>query len=610
MLLLAGGQGPSPFTCAEPPSSNPNPPNRATSPDCGSIEGKVVRADSGAPIPNARVTLGPAGGAADAETIETVTDASGNYIFRPLEPAFPWPAGYRVSASAEGYQSAAFGAVGNSEFATTIPLTGGMHFHADFKLNTFQTISGTVRDADGFPLAAVRVRAYRVRYSLIGRRMKIAKTGLTNDLGDFRLSGLEPGDYYVSASYSAQAREIPLFGAILTPNLSNPDAGYITQYFPAAVAPPDATMFTLTPNAEKNNINFVLKDVEHFKVHVQVFAASNAATHHFNIALMPEGAELEDAAEYVVHRAEDSADFEIRDVGVGHYSLVAFDKARVLSEPTPIIVDRDIDARVTVYDPVDIPGVIVDETGRPISDKWKVRLVRADPAIGQTIRADINAANFVVPDVGIAAYDVYVDGLPLGTYIKEVQFPVNEGPGKFGRIRIEAEKPVRVQDPDTLRWHTEPVIRIVLAHSELVVAGFVTSTPGFLRPVSGAQLVLEPDLQANSPYAFREDRFVFGTSSGGGFFRWVGVPEGTYFMYAFTEIPTGLYFDSQFNDRIFSRGTRGTVTDSPVIPDRLFEMRGCETFPNADPLYKGVPTPPDAPCLTPIPRQETIGVFQ
>lgn len=496
----------------------------------------------------------------------------------------------------------------------------------------FPTASGTVRTVDGLPIAAARVRAYRVRYSLLGRRLKIVKTGLTNDLGEFRLAGLEPGDYYVSASYSERAREIPLFGATLTPNLSNPDSGFITQYFPAAVSPPDASMFTMLPNTEKTNLNFTLKDVEHFKVHVDVFAASNAQSHHFNIAMMPEGAELEDAEEYVVHRAEegDGAGFEIRDVGAGHYSLVAFDKARILSEPTPITVNRDIEARVTVYDPVDLPGVIVDETGNPVSGKWSIRLIRADPNIGQTIRVDADSGNFVVPDLGIAAYDVYVDGLPLGTYIKEVQFPVNDGPqGKFGRIRIEAERPTRIQDPDTLRWRTEPSVRVVLTKSDLVVVGYVSTSSRFLlQPVPNAQnvrnwqnlpLVLEPDRQPESPYAFREDRFVIGATGAGGFFRWVGVPPGVYSMFAFAEIPPGLYFDSQFNERIANRGIRVTVTDGAVIADRIFEMTGCKSLPpyidaiyiNPDGSLKVNPIPPyDADCLVPVPREESIGVFR
>jgi hypothetical protein len=563
--------------------------------------------------------LGPPGKGAGSTTLDAVTDSNGRFIFASLKPASPLPAGYSLSASADGFQPAVFGQAGPGGSGETIALTGGMRFRADFKLNMLQTASGTVRTVDGLPIAAAVVRAYRVRYSLLGRRMKIAKTSLTNDLGDYRLTGLEPGDYYFSASYSEQARDIPLFGATLTPNLSNPDDGYVTQFFPAAVSPPDATIVTMAPNSEKPNVNFTLKDVEHFRVHVGVFAASSAASHHFNIAMMPEGAELEDAEEYVVHRAEDSSDFEIRNVGVGHYSLVAFDKARILSESTPVIVDRDIEARVTVYDPLDVPGVIVDENDNPVPGKWSVRLVRADPSIGQTIRADVDSGTFVVPDLGPASYDVYVDGLPLGTYIKDVQFPVDDGPNKkFGRIRIEPDRPNRHQDPDTLRWISEAGIRIVFAHSDLVVVGFVST--GTMTPpgIIGAQLVLEPDRDPQSPYALREDRFFTGSAGNSGFFRWVGVPEGDYFMYAYYEIPQGLYLDSQFHERIFSKGTRGVLRRGPTVPDRIFEMHGCEVPPPPgyiDPLYL-VPTvfnpvpPPDAGCLTIIPREDSMSIFR
>jgi hypothetical protein len=325
--------------------------------------------------------------------------------------------------------------------------------------------------------------------------------------------------------------------------------------------------------------------------------------------MMPEGAELEDASEYVVHRAEenDASDFVINDVGAGHYTLVAFDKARILSEPTPITVNRDVEAGLTVYDPVDVPGVIVDEAGNPVLDKWSIRLVRADPSIGQTIRVDAEAGKFVMPDVGPAAYDLYVDGLPLGTYIKEVQFPINDGPsGKFGRIGIEPEKPARILDPNTLRWRTEPVIRVILARSDLIVVGLVSTEPFALHGVPGVQLVLEPDLQQGSPYRFREDRFIFGATNSGGFFRWVGVPEGVYFMFPFMEIPPGLYFDSQFNERIFNKGVRVTVTEGLADSGKIFEITGYCKDDYRDPTY---PKPTaDAKCMVPIPREESVGV--
>jgi hypothetical protein len=137
--------------------------------------------------------------------------------------------------------------------------------------------------------------------------------------------------------------------------------------------------------------------------------------------------------------------------------------------------------------------------------------------------------------------------------------------------------------------------------------------------VPGVQFVLEPDRQPESPYAFREDRFVIGPPNAGGFFRWVGVPPGVYSMFAFAEIPPGLYFDSQFNERIFNRGIRVIVTDGAVLADRIFEMTGCKSLPpyidaiyiNPDGSLKVNPIPPhDADCLIPIPREESIGVFR
>jgi hypothetical protein len=595
-----------PFRCTEPVNVDRDQNGRAVSSACSSIDGFVFRAGSNFGIANAHVVLRPPNAGEGAEKLETLTDLGGRYIFPSIKPA-----GYTLSVIADGYAPTVFGQAGSTGSGETLLLTGGMHFRGDFKLNPYQAASGIVRTADGLPIAAAVVRAYRVRYSLLGRRMKIVRTVLTNDAGDYRLFGLEPGDYYFSASYSERARDIPLFGATLTPNLPNPDAGYVTEYYPAAVSPPDATVTTMTSSAEKINLNFSFKEVERFKVRVRVSAASNAQSHHFNIAMMPEGAELEDASEYVVHRAEenDASDFVINDVGAGHYTLVAFDKARILSEPTPITVNRDVEAGLTVYDPVDVPGVIVDEAGNPVLDKWSIRLVRADPSIGQTIRVDAEGGKFVMPDVGPTAYDVYVDGLPLGTYIKEVQFPINDGPlGRFGRIGIESEKPTRILDPNTLRWRTEPVIRVILAKSELIVVGWVSTESFTLRGVPGVQLVLEPDLQPGSPYRFREDRFIFGVSNSGGFFRWVGVPEGVYFMFPFMEIPPGLYFDSQFNERIFNRGVRVTVSEGLSDSGKIFEITGYCKDEYRDPTY---PKPTaDAKCMVPIPREESVGVFR
>jgi len=62
-------------------------------------------------------------------------------------------------------------------------------------------LAGTVFDPHGEPLAAALVRAYQRVYTPYGTELKIVKKGMTNDLGEFRLFGLNFGACVVSAGY-------------------------------------------------------------------------------------------------------------------------------------------------------------------------------------------------------------------------------------------------------------------------------------------------------------------------------------------------------------------------------------------------------------------------
>jgi hypothetical protein len=126
-------------------------------------------------------------------------------------------------------------------------------------------------------------------------------------------------------------------------------------------------------------------------------------------------------------------------------------------------------------------------------------------------------------------------------------------------------------------------------------------------------VLLEPDRDKESPYAFREDRFISRIVGASGFFRFDGVPPGNYKAFAFFDIPPGLYFDSEFNERISDRGIKVTVTQGSRN-EMIFEMTGCVgPPPYRDPIYDIPPPfpitpPPDHSCLVPLPREETMGV--
>jgi hypothetical protein len=587
-FLLAGMQAvvpENPFLCTEP-----SPPPR--SPTCATISGVVVRGSSNTGIPNAHVFLEYADSGANAEALMVVADSNGRFVIPSINPIQP-PAGYNVRVEADGYLPTLFGQIGVNAVGELINFPGSLK-RRDLRIavNPYPTASGTVRTSDFQPLAATLVRAYEIQYTPIGRRLKIAKTTLTNDLGDYRLVWISPRDYYVSASYNEDARALPTAGLRLTPNLSNPDSGYITTFYPSAPSSSNGAAFTVTPLGEKTNLNIVAKDTERFKVKVHVFSKSTLENQNFNVALLPAGSDLGDAKDYAIKRAGES-DFEVRGVGVGYYSLVAFDKSRILSEAVPITVDHDLEVKITTYDALDIPGTVADEFGNRMVGKLRVRLVRTDPELGQTVFADVDSGNFLIQGMGPGAYDVYVDGLPKGTYIKDVHFLENER--RFGRIRIEPDNPPRVQDLTTQGWNSKVAIQVVIASTDAAIAGIVwtgAKKDGVPVGVPGAQVVLVPDRSPTNPYAQREDRFVLGNTDSGGHFRLNGVPPGNYVAYGFVEIEPGLYFDPQFNDRISDLGIRVKAELG-----KTFQMTQCAFSP-----------PPEYVCILRVTREKSYGV--
>ena len=593
------------IVCVEPPITERAADPRALGPLCASIEGVIVRGVSNTGIAYAKVTLSLYDDPTDS--IDTIADASGRFIFSSVTPIVANPMdpreGYQLSASADGFASGGLGQGPPPGDIINLP-RGQKRRNVLIRLNTVPTVSGNVHTTDSRGLAAALVRAYRIQYSPVGRRMKVVSRALTNDLGDYRLTGLDPADYYVSASYNEQARLMPLPGVLLTPNLSNPDSGFVTGYYPAVTVASDSTVSTLVAGADKSNLSITLKDTKRFKVHVHVYAGADSLVHHFNVALLPAGADLGDVEDYAVH-GKSGDDFDITDIGLGRYSLVAFDKSRILSEPMAITVDHDQEVKIPVVDPLDVPGVIVDEYGNPLSGKWAVRLVRTDRELGQTIHADVDSGNFMMTDIGPGEYDVYVDGLPFGRYIDDVQFPIPDTPrGRFGSIRVTPDKPKRIFDDATQRWVSVPVIRVVVARSSAVVVGW-NCNPTFPITCKAGPVVLVPDHRPGNPFQFREDRYVIGRANARGFFRFVGVPPGDYIAFAFDSIRPGLYFDAQFYDRIVASGTSVTATI-----DKAFELTECVFPPYVDRIYehRAVIPPPDAACMIRIPASETVGI--
>ena len=158
----------------------------------GRISGRVLAADTGTPVRGARVSL-------SAPQLQggrnMVTDASGLFDF----PALP-ESRYTLSVSKTGFVTLAYGQRRPLQPGTPLQLTAGQRLEGiEMRLPRGSAIAGRIMDENGDPLPNTVVRVMRYQYQQGQRVLTAAGSSQTDDRGAYRVWGLNPGDYYVSA---------------------------------------------------------------------------------------------------------------------------------------------------------------------------------------------------------------------------------------------------------------------------------------------------------------------------------------------------------------------------------------------------------------------------
>ena len=155
------------------------------------ITGVVVTTDSAPqPIAGAIITItGGAGG----QLLSVITDEAGRFVLPNLTPGR-----YSVTASKPAYVPMAYGATRPGRPGVTIAVAAGAPVDIQIALPRGGVITGTVRDQQGDPAADMQI--------LIARADRPTSSGLyienivsTDDRGVYRVYGLMPDDYIVSA---------------------------------------------------------------------------------------------------------------------------------------------------------------------------------------------------------------------------------------------------------------------------------------------------------------------------------------------------------------------------------------------------------------------------
>jgi hypothetical protein len=365
-----GGQGRMPARAQR--NVDPNAPKGT-----GVMKGQIVGAESGAPIRRAQVRV------TSAEARESrlaTTDQQGRFEIRDLAAGH-----YTMTASKGGYVSLQYGQRRPTEPGTPIDLSDGQSIdRLVIALPKGSVIGGRVTDEYGEPVANARVVAMRYGYANGARRLLPAAgsniSDTTDDLGQYRLFGLPPGDYVISATLRAGAAEVTdPAGAELS--------GYAPTYFPGTPNVTEAQRVTVGVSQENTSVSFGLVATKLVRIAGQVMSSTGGAAGGGVVTLMPatgaagRGALLLQGG---AGRVDQTGTFRINGVAPGRYQLQAQTGQRGAGEFAKMdiaIGAEDVDGLVLVTSPgARVSGTVVTDTGQPPSFRPQQVQVIARPS--------------------------------------------------------------------------------------------------------------------------------------------------------------------------------------------------------------------------------------
>jgi hypothetical protein len=190
----------------------------------GRIDGVVVNQVTGDPIKKATVFLHNMNliyGKNGPSSYSAATDSNGGFAIDQITPGR-----YTITADRPGFLPDTYRVSGTSSIAIGPAQSPGS---IRLRLTPQGSISGRVVDEDGDPITDVQLQVQRWTVSNGVRRLIGVTRGAehVDEHGNFRISGLDPGRYILSASYTHFVRT---FGP-----QSQAEPKYVATFYPNAL---------------------------------------------------------------------------------------------------------------------------------------------------------------------------------------------------------------------------------------------------------------------------------------------------------------------------------------------------------------------------------------
>jgi protocatechuate 3,4-dioxygenase beta subunit len=328
-----------------------------TTPGIASITGVVVTDDGRRPVRRATVTVS---GQALRTSKVMATDDNGRFKITGLVPGT-----YSATVTKPGYVTTVYGSrrpgrgPGQPVVVTETQRTADL----TIPLSHGAVITGTILDPFGRPLPEVRVSVSEVRVINGERRITntFSSAGPTDDHGVYRLWGLAPGTFVVSAVPSGSlpnnstirpitpqdlewAQQAAGTNAAHAATAPAPDAGhpvgYSTVYYPGVVDVASAGTVTISGSEERGGITFSLQFVPTARIDATVLGIDGQAlTSGVQLMLTSPPGSAGSPGSGTSSRSlgfdRASGTFSAQGVAPGNYVLTARGSSRPIPLPAP-----------------------------------------------------------------------------------------------------------------------------------------------------------------------------------------------------------------------------------------------------------------------------------
>jgi hypothetical protein len=516
-----------------PPQAPPRDNNQPAKAGTATLRGHVVAADTGQPLRKAQVRVV----AGDIrENRMTTTDVDGRYEFKEL------PAGrYTVMASKGSYVNLQYGQQRPFEAGKPLEIRDGQTVEkVDFSLPRGGIITGRILDEFGEPTADVQVSAQR--YQNVGGRRRLVPTGrgaMTNDIGEYRLFAIPPGQYYLSATLRNMGM-----------GDSDDRSGYAPTYFPGTGNIAEAQRVTIGIGQAMSDVNMALMPTR--TVRITGTAVDSQGRPLMGMVM---ASPLGDSMMMMFgppSQIKPDGSFVVSGLAPGSYRLQTMGGGG----------DTESAAAEVSISGDDVNGI---------------RLVGAKPstATGRVIVDPAAAQSLRVSMLRVMAQPVVFDGPMMGppappaVVNDDLTFELKSRPGKM-RIGFAGQLPgwtiraVRYRGIDVTDSGIEFRGNEDISDIEVEITNRVTDLSGLVTTARGEAV------KEYSVIAFPQDRDKWtpgsrylrtGRPDQDGRFKLTGLPPGQYHVLALDYVDTNEWNDPEFLDRVRSKATPVSINE-------------------------------------------------